>query len=113
MKRLVSFFLLFVFVFGFTGCKSQTREKKKQTGISTAVAATVKSTSQKAEEKSVEKTKVLYAEKNEEKYIGNKNTLKFHRRSCGALPKEKNRVYLNSREEAINTYYEPCKKCNP
>lgn len=46
-------------------------------------------------------------------YIGNRNTKKFHRVSCSYLPDPKNQVKLNSREEAVNNGYIPCKKCNP
>ena len=46
-------------------------------------------------------------------YIGNINTKKFHRESCGSLPDEKNRVYFETRDDAINRNYVPCKKCNP
>jgi hypothetical protein len=46
-------------------------------------------------------------------YIGNKNTKKFHKTSCSYLPDSKNQVILNSREEAINKGYIPCKKCYP
>lgn len=112
MKRFASFLLLFVLIFGFVGCEKKT-PKKEQKITPAAVATTVTATTPKAEVKPVEKTEVLQTEKSEDKYIGNKNTHKFHRTSCGALPKEKNRVYLNSREEAIDKYYKSCKKCNP
>ena len=46
-------------------------------------------------------------------YIGNKNTKKFHLPSCSYLPEEKNQVAFNSREEAIEEGFDPCKKCNP
>lgn len=46
-------------------------------------------------------------------YIGNVNSYKFHRTSCHTLPKESNRIYFNSREEAIAAGYVPCKNCNP
>lgn len=46
-------------------------------------------------------------------YIGNANSHKFHRISCGTLPSEKNRVYFDSRDAAINAGYVPCKRCNP
>ena len=49
----------------------------------------------------------------EEAYIGNKNTKKFHRPDCSSLPAEKNRVYLDSREEAISEGFNPCQRCNP
>ena len=46
--------------------------------------------------------------------IGNKNSKAFHRESCSRLPKEKNRVYFNSRDEALAAgYHNPCDYCNP
>lgn len=48
-------------------------------------------------------------------YIGNKNTHKFHYSWCSSVKKmkESNKVYLNSRDDAINRGYVPCKNCNP
>jgi len=48
-------------------------------------------------------------------YIGHKGTKKFHRPNCqyGKKISEKNRVILNSREEAIDQGYTPCKVCKP
>ena len=46
-------------------------------------------------------------------YIGNKNSKKFHLPTCHTLPIEKNRVYFETREEAVATGYEPCKNCKP
>ena len=46
-------------------------------------------------------------------YIGNKNSKKFHLPTCKNLPAEKNRVYLSSRQEAINGGYDPCGNCDP
>lgn len=46
-------------------------------------------------------------------YIGNKNSKKFHLPFCGSLPAEKNQVYFDEREKAIDAGYNPCKKCNP
>lgn len=46
-------------------------------------------------------------------YIGNINSLKFHRTSCSSLPKESNRVYFDSRSAALAAGYVPCKRCNP
>ena len=45
-------------------------------------------------------------------YIGNK---KSHYASCSSVKdmKEKNKVELNTREEAIEKGYVPCKNCNP
>ena len=51
----------------------------------------------------------------DEVYIGNKNSKKFHYASCSSVKdmKEKNKVELNTREEAIEKGYVPCKNCNP
>lgn len=46
-------------------------------------------------------------------YIGNKNSLKFHRKDCANLPLEDNRVYFDDREQAIADGYIPCQNCNP
>jgi DNA-binding protein len=44
-------------------------------------------------------------------YIGNKNTKKFHLDTCRSLPAPKNQVRFNTRQEAINAKYVPCKIC--
>ncbi len=48
-------------------------------------------------------------------YIGNANTGKFHYADCSMVNKMNlsNKVYMNTREEAINAGYVPCKRCNP
>ena len=46
-------------------------------------------------------------------YIGNINSKKFHFSTCNTLPAEKNRVYFQTREEAIAACYSPCGNCNP
>lgn len=46
-------------------------------------------------------------------YIGNKNSKKFHLPTCRSLPQEKNRKYLDSREEAIKGGFDPCGNCKP
>ena len=46
-------------------------------------------------------------------YIGNKNSKVFHRSSCSSLPKEKNRIYFDSRQEAIEASFKPCGNCQP
>lgn len=62
---------------------------------------------------SSENSQTAQAENDESQYIGNKNSKKFHRPSCKSLPAEKNRVYFNSRDEAITSGYSGCKNCNP
>ncbi|HQC37713.1 MAG TPA: Ada metal-binding domain-containing protein, partial [Thermotogota bacterium] len=45
--------------------------------------------------------------------VGNKNSKVFHLPSCTGLPEEANRVYFNTREEAIAAGYRPCGGCQP
>ena len=49
----------------------------------------------------------------EASYIGNLNSHKFHRPTCGTLPQEQNRIYFNSRETAVAQGYSPCGRCHP
>ena len=44
-------------------------------------------------------------------YIGNKNSKKLHHPDCGSLPKEENRVYFDSYQEAIDAGYDSCGQC--
>ncbi|MBQ3434615.1 MAG: nuclease [Selenomonadaceae bacterium] len=48
-------------------------------------------------------------------YVGNANSRKFHFANCSTLKKMNpaNRVDFNSRDEAINAGYIPCKRCKP
>ena len=48
-------------------------------------------------------------------YVGNANSKKFHYADCSMVNKMNpdNKVFMNTREEAINAGYIPCKKCNP
>lgn len=48
-------------------------------------------------------------------YIGNSNTGKFHVASCSSVKdmSQGNKVFFNSRDDAINQGYNPCKRCNP
>lgn len=46
-------------------------------------------------------------------YIGNINSKAFHKESCKTLPAEKNRVYFDTRDEAIEQGYHPCGNCKP
>lgn len=48
-------------------------------------------------------------------YIGNKNTKRFHYPECSSVSamKEKNKILLSSREEAIDKGYQPCGNCEP
>jgi hypothetical protein len=46
-------------------------------------------------------------------YIGHMESKKFHVSACQTLPMEKNRVYFQSREEAVSKGYTPCSYCEP
>lgn len=48
-------------------------------------------------------------------YIGNKNSKKFHLDTCdgAASMNENNKVYFDTREQAVDEGYSPCLKCNP
>lgn len=46
-------------------------------------------------------------------FIGNLNSKKFHRPTCGNLPSESNSIWFTSREEAIEKGYTPCGSCAP
>ena len=46
-------------------------------------------------------------------YVGNIKSRVFHTESCSGLPAEKNRVILNSREQALAEGYTPCSFCDP
>ena len=46
-------------------------------------------------------------------YIGNKNSKKFNLPTCKNLPAEKNRIYFDSRQAAIDAGQTPCGNCKP
>jgi hypothetical protein len=46
-------------------------------------------------------------------YIGNRNSKIFHSLGCSSLPAEKNQVYFESRNSAIEAGYRGCQKCKP
>ena len=46
-------------------------------------------------------------------YVGNLNTKKFHKVTCGSAPDEANAIWFTSREEAIEKGYTPCGNCKP
>ncbi len=45
------------------------------------------------------------------RYIGNVSSKKLHIEDCSSLPKEENRTYFDSYEDAIAAGYTPCSKC--
>lgn len=46
-------------------------------------------------------------------YIGNKNSKKFHLPTCANLPAEKNRVFFDTRQAAVDAGFSPCGNCRP
>lgn len=46
-------------------------------------------------------------------YIGNKKSLVFHLPTCPNLPAEKNRVFFETRKEALAAGYHACGNCHP
>ena len=46
-------------------------------------------------------------------YIGNLRSHKFHLPTCKNLPKESNRIFFDSRQEAVDAGYTPCGNCKP
>lgn len=48
-------------------------------------------------------------------YVGNSNTGKFHYASCTWVGKmsPSNKVYFDTRQDAVNAGYVPCKVCKP
>lgn len=46
-------------------------------------------------------------------YIGNKNSRVYHLPTCSGLPKEHNRIYLNSLDEVRSLGLTPCGICQP
>ena len=48
-------------------------------------------------------------------YMGNANSMILHLTTCNSAAQTKvsNRVYFDSREEAVEAGYVPCKRCNP
>lgn len=49
------------------------------------------------------------------KYVGNRNTMKFHYAECDSVDdmNEKNKVFGDEREYYIENGYVPCKRCTP
>lgn len=80
--------------------------------ICTSDGQTVTFTTEKNENISTNPTETTPAIEAGE-YIGNVNSKKFHLPTCQSLPAEKNRIYFNSREDAVNAGYSPCGNCKP
>lgn len=51
----------------------------------------------------------------ETNYVGNKNSLVFHKTDCSSVAdmKESNKVFFTIRQNAVDQGYTPCGRCNP
>lgn len=87
MKKILAVLLITVLMFGLAACGY---DEGSEPGVSTEVLP-----------------------KSSACYIGNKQTKIFHTPSCYPLPKEKNRIYFSTRDEAVKNNYSPCENCNP
>ena len=47
------------------------------------------------------------------RYIGNKNSKKYHQENCKSLPKPANQIFFATEEEAVQAGYQACKRCKP
>lgn len=110
------------FIFLLTSCTSSIKENTAPTPTLTpTVAPTLTVTPTPAATAEIADNSTLHTNETvkgkysdtESVYIGNKQSKKFHSTDCCTLPKEKNRVKLNSRDEAMNKGYRPCGNCNP
>lgn len=72
-------------------------------------------TAAKQTETGTEKTDGSVSSSTDAAYIGNANSKKFHRSSCSSVKDmaEKNKVKLESREEALAEGYQACGICKP
>lgn len=57
----------------------------------------------------------LPVSKIEKYYIGNEHSTRFHRPSCkyATQMEDKNKIIFNTREEALDSCYSPCRFCQP
>jgi len=46
-------------------------------------------------------------------FIGNRNSQIFHTNTCNSLPGRQNRIYFETREEAIRAGHRACQRCRP
>ena len=90
------------------------RNDLQGTIICTSDGETVSFSTEKNESVQTNPTATVTPEPNDVgEYIGNKNSKKFHLPSCKNLPAEKNRVFFDSRQEAVDAGFDPCGNCRP
>ena len=107
IPRIVSLLLVVVFLLLCLAACSSKPEATEATSRPTSSARTA--TTSRSSTTSTRKA----TEPKEQCYIGNKSSKKVHDPDCSYLPEEKNRVYFDDLDEALDDGYEPCKKCHP
>lgn len=103
MKKSVFFILTCTIIIYLSACESA-KSPITYTPIPTAAEIA------NSEDTQTQETAVEY---DEEIYIGNKNSKKFHRPECRTLPAEENRIEFKRRSDAIDADYSPCGNCRP
>ena len=94
--------------------RSGYRNDLQGTIICTSDGETVSFSTEKNESVQTNPTVTTTPEPNDVgEYIGNKNSKKFHLPTCKNLPAEKNRVFFDSRQEAVDAGFDPCGNCHP
>ncbi|MFQ9872297.1 MAG: Ada metal-binding domain-containing protein [Oscillospiraceae bacterium] len=53
------------------------------------------------------------ASDSQQAYVGNKNSKVFHTQECDNNMAEKNKVFFDTRQQAVDAGYSPCSRCNP
>lgn len=90
------------------------RNDLQGTIICTSDGETVSFSTEKNESVQTNPTATVKPEPNDVgEYIGNKKSKKFHLPTCKNLPAEKNRVFFDSRQEAVDAGFDPCGNCRP
>jgi len=46
-------------------------------------------------------------------FVGNRNSQVFHAHTCNSLPSRQNRIYFETREDAIRAGHRACQRCRP
>lgn len=82
---------------------------------SSSVASNTTLDSNSATASTAESTASNNSATSEISYIGNKNTMIFHKSDCSSVAKmkDKNKVSFSDRSEAVSNGYTPCGYCNP
>lgn len=109
MKKLLSLFLIFTLCL-FAGCqtKDQNQDEQQNVVINLPTDNSVNG---------YKENPPLTQENTPQNisYCGNKNSKVFHLTTCSSVKnmKAENRVEFPNRDEAINSGFHPCSRCNP